>query len=153
MVGPGSNGHGIVQMTVSALPDRLLLELTSLKINYVQSLVECQGNTTVAQQHSGGDDEVFYKPNERIGTSIKSAIQYRTRMHQGYGVQLNCSFALYIDLIWFWNHSYTETTLKIRQIGEYCIRKRLTALENNEEVPHDILTLILQTVRESKTLK
>ena len=49
----------------------------------------------------------------------------------------------------FWNRSYTETTHKIRQIGEYCIRKRLTALENNEEVPHDILTLILQTVRES----
>ena len=48
------------------------------------------------------------------------------------------------------NLSYAETALKVRQIGEYCIRKRLTALENNEEVPHDILTLILQTVRESK---
>ena len=47
------------------------------------------------------------------------------------------------------NLSYAETGLKIRQIGEYCIRKRLTALENNEEVPHDLLTLILQTVRES----
>ena len=46
------------------------------------------------------------------------------------------------------NLTYAETALKVRQIGEYCIRKRLTALENNEEVPHDILTLILQTVRE-----
>ena len=46
------------------------------------------------------------------------------------------------------NLSYAETALKVRQIGEYCIRKRLTALENNEEVPHDILTFILQTVRE-----
>ena len=52
----------------------------------------------------------------------------------------------------FWNRSYTETTRKIRQIGEYCIRKRLTALENNEEVSHDILTLILQTVRESPSI-
>ena len=48
------------------------------------------------------------------------------------------------------NLSHAETALKVRQIGEYCIRKRLTALENNEEVPHDLLTLILQTVRESK---
>ena len=47
------------------------------------------------------------------------------------------------------NLSHAETALKVRQIGEYCIRKRLTALENNEEVPHDILTLILQTIRES----
>ena len=46
------------------------------------------------------------------------------------------------------NLSYAEAALRLRQIGEYCIRKRLTALENNEEVPHDILTLILQTVRE-----
>ena len=45
------------------------------------------------------------------------------------------------------NLSYAETALKVRQIGEYCIRKRLTALENNEEVPHDILTLILHTAR------
>ena len=42
---------------------------------------------------------------------------------------------------------YAETALKVRQIGEYCIRKRLTALENKEEVPQDILTLILRTVR------
>ena len=47
------------------------------------------------------------------------------------------------------NLTYADAALKIRQIGEYCIRKRLTALENNEEVPHDILTLTLQTVRES----
>ena len=47
------------------------------------------------------------------------------------------------------NLSHAETALKVRQIGEYCVRKRLTALENNEEVPHDILTLILQTIRES----
>ena len=46
------------------------------------------------------------------------------------------------------NLSHADAALKIRQIGEYCIRKRLTALENNEEVPHDILTLILQTVCE-----
>ena len=47
------------------------------------------------------------------------------------------------------NLSHAEAALKVRQIGEYCIRKRLTALENNQEVPNDILTLILQTVRES----
>ena len=32
--------------------------------------------------------------------------------------------------------------------AETCIR--LTALENNEEVPHDILTLILQTIVNTK---
>ena len=46
------------------------------------------------------------------------------------------------------NRSYAEAALKVRQIGEYCIRKRLAALENKQEVPNDILTLILQTVRE-----
>ena len=46
------------------------------------------------------------------------------------------------------NRSYAQTALKVRQIGEYCIRNRLTALENKQEIPHDILTLILQTVRE-----
>ena len=43
---------------------------------------------------------------------------------------------------------YRDTTRKIRQIGEYCIKKRMAALENKEEVPHDLLTLILQTVGE-----
>ena len=46
------------------------------------------------------------------------------------------------------NRSYAEAALKVRQIGEYCIRRRLAALENKQEVPNDILTLILQTVRE-----
>ena len=46
------------------------------------------------------------------------------------------------------NLSYAEAALKVRQIGEYCIRKRLAALENKQEVPNDILTLILQTARE-----
>ena len=46
------------------------------------------------------------------------------------------------------NRSYAEAAFKVRQIGEYCIRKRLAALENKQEVPNDILTLILQTVRE-----
>ena len=46
------------------------------------------------------------------------------------------------------NREYAKTALKVRQIGEYCIRKRLTALENKEEVPQDILTVILRTARE-----
>ena len=49
------------------------------------------------------------------------------------------------------NLNHAKSALTVRQIGEHCIKKRLKALESKEEVPHDLLTLILRTVGKSQS--
>ena len=44
--------------------------------------------------------------------------------------------------------SYRETARAIRIIGRECIQKRITAIENGEEVPNDILTSALKAAGE-----
>ena len=39
---------------------------------------------------------------------------------------------------------YRETVRAIRKIGQECIMKRYKAIENEEEVPNDILTQIIR---------
>ena len=41
--------------------------------------------------------------------------------------------------------SYRETARAIRMIGKDCIQKRIKAIESGEEIPNDILSLILRT--------
>ena len=43
---------------------------------------------------------------------------------------------------------YTSTARQLREIGRYCVMKRIKAINNNEEVPRDILTNILSLTRE-----
>jgi len=39
---------------------------------------------------------------------------------------------------------YRETIRAIRTIGRECVQKRITAIENGEQVPNDILTHIVK---------
>ena len=50
------------------------------------------------------------------------------------------------------NLQYAQSTRKVREIGEYVIRKRMQALVNKEEVPNDILTMILNSTRKLTAL-
>lgn len=45
--------------------------------------------------------------------------------------------------------SYRETVRAIRSIGRDCIRKRIRAFENHEDLPNDILTNILKVACKS----
>ena len=47
---------------------------------------------------------------------------------------------------------YAQSTRKVREIGEYIIKKRMQALVNKEEVPNDILTMILNSTRKHTAL-
>jgi len=49
--------------------------------------------------------------------------------------------------------SYRETARAIRIIGRECIQKRITAIENGEEVPNDILTSALKAAGEFPSFK
>lgn len=42
------------------------------------------------------------------------------------------------------SEEYREAARALRRVGEECIRKRMTAVKNGEEVPNDILSTILQ---------
>ena len=44
---------------------------------------------------------------------------------------------------------YRETVRALRAIGRDCIQKRIKALKEGVEVPHDILTCILKTASKS----
>lgn len=43
---------------------------------------------------------------------------------------------------------YGDAIRKIRDIGHHCIKQRLKQLDNEEQVPLDILSQILKIVRE-----
>ena len=45
---------------------------------------------------------------------------------------------------------YCETVRAIRQIGKDCIVRRIKAIDNNEEVPSDILTQIIRVASSDK---
>ena len=45
---------------------------------------------------------------------------------------------------------YRETVRAIRQIGKECIVRRIKAIDNNEEVPNDILTQIIRVASSDK---
>ena len=46
------------------------------------------------------------------------------------------------------NTKYMDSMCRMRELGEYCIRSRIKALRNQEDVPSDLLTMILSSIGE-----
>ena len=51
----------------------------------------------------------------------------------------------------FGGHKYTDAVATLRKVGEYCIKQRIEAIRNQEDVPHDILTQIITLTQKEDT--
>ena len=53
----------------------------------------------------------------------------------------------------FAGSKYTNAVYKLRQIGRHCIEQRIKSIQNNEDVPHDILTQIISITQKEENIQ
>ena len=53
----------------------------------------------------------------------------------------------------FAGSKYTDAAYKLRQIGRHCIEQRIKSIQNNEDVPHDILTQIISITQKEENIQ
>ena len=53
----------------------------------------------------------------------------------------------------FAGSKYIDAAYKLRQIGRHCIEQRIKSIQNNEDVPHDILTQIISIAQKEENIQ
>ena len=53
----------------------------------------------------------------------------------------------------FAGSKYIDAAYKLRQIGRHCIEQRIKSIQNNEDVPHDILTQIISITQKEENIQ
>ena len=53
----------------------------------------------------------------------------------------------------FAGSKYTDAVYKLRQIGRHCIEQCIKSIQNNEDVPHDILTQIISITQKKENIQ